>query len=116
MRAMHLIPLAVVLAGLLGCGGDKPGPAAAEFQAKLNDALSIYDAPQRDATLAKVAREAALAGHADMVKTALGKVGDRPARDATAEAAALSKGAPRASRTGCLRSHASGRGGPWGGG
>jgi hypothetical protein len=89
MRALLFIGLAAVVAGLLGCAGDKSAPAAAEFQAKLNGALAISDAPQRDAALANFAREAALAGHADVVKAALEKMSDRPTRDAAVEAAAL---------------------------
>jgi hypothetical protein len=89
MRPTNLIPLAVVLAGLPGCAGDRPDPAAAELRARLNAALALGEAPERDAALANVTREAALAGHADVVKTALGRMSDRPAMDAAAKSAAL---------------------------
>jgi hypothetical protein len=89
MRALHGIPLAAALACLSGCSGNQPNPAAAELQAKLNTALAVSDELQRDAALAYVVREAAAVGEVEVVKTALGRMGDRAAVDAAAKSAAL---------------------------
>jgi hypothetical protein len=78
-----------------------PEPAALQAQAKLEAALAHSDAAQRDAALAKVAHDAAVAGAGDVARAAVGKISDSGTRDAAAQAAAfalLEAGMPAAAK------------------
>jgi hypothetical protein len=103
MRCRGLLIVCAIATGLTGCGTGKtdPNPAALQAQAQLEAALALGDAAQRDAALAKVAHQAAVAGAGDVARTAVGKISDSGTRDAAAQAAAfalLEAGMPAAAK------------------
>lgn len=86
MRWLYLTGLAVVLAGLVGCGGG--AGSAAAWQARLDATLEMRDAHARDMALAKLSQEAGMAGEGEVVKKAVAQISETH-KDVAAEVAAL---------------------------
>jgi hypothetical protein len=90
MRRLAWTTVAVALMLMCGCRRDKEAARALhERAAELIAAAEISDANARDAALAKIARQAAMAGDVKAVNMALGKIGDRKLFNSTAGTAAL---------------------------
>jgi hypothetical protein len=85
---MLLTGLVVALAGPSGCEGTRLGAGKA-LQARLDAALAVSDVYARDLALAQLSQDAALAGEADVVKKALGKISDINRKEVATEVAAL---------------------------
>ena len=91
-RLLFLASLSVVCA--FGCGKSDPRPAeepinAEELAGRLGAAKGIHDVAEKDKALARVARDAADAGVAEIADQGLAAMHDVSVKDKAAYAAAL---------------------------
>ena len=73
----------------LGCSSSTSNQTPEALNGRLEAALALIDANNRDSALVKVAEDAASAGQADVVKKSLSRVTDIGKKDDAAENCAL---------------------------